>query len=244
MKFVIEIDSENDCDNINWKRRYPCCHSHGSVKERVYLDLSNVQPFSTQPWLWENRVSSGELTYSTWGKEERKIIFKSSFGRGYVGNPGRVKDNLCFHVHEGLKSAKSWIQTGHFTGKHPVLWGNQDVLLETVGFFTWKKHHELQGSHNTTSPNNVLLRGSPSKLAWVCSVWWPVWSPKQGVIPRLIPPYPKAQHLPPRWKRLIRKSRMYWSSNAAAALTHGCWWWQTFIKTAAWMWNQFFQWDS
>ena len=33
---------------------------------------------------------------------------------------------------------------------------------------------------------------------------------------------------------------MYWSSNAAAAVTHGCWWWQTFIKTAAWMWKQFF----
>ena len=57
--------------------------------------------------------------------------------------------------HTWIPLPKYWIQTGHFTGEHPMaLWGKQDVLLETVGCFTWKNTSWIAGV--TISPTQTM----------------------------------------------------------------------------------------
>ena len=181
----------------------------------------------------------GEKTWVSFGEPAKTHRGKSSSKVALGGDmlvPGRVMTICVFMcMRFFFPSSKSWIQTGHFTGKYPILFmGQPRCIAGNCWILHVKKNYIMNYRGLIILPAQTMRCWGevPSKLAWICSVW----SPKQGVMPRLILPYPKAQHLPPRWKRLIRKSRMYWSSNAAAALTHGCWWWQTFIKTAAWMW--------
>ena len=121
----------------------------------------------------------------------RKIIFKSSFLGGDMLVPRRVMTIcvfMCMRVlnlpnHE-FKLDISLVNTRFYGATKMYCWKLVDFSREK------KKHHELQGSHNITSPNNALLRGSSFKtrMDLQCLI------PKTGVIARLIPPYPKLTH--------------------------------------------------